>query len=66
MAMKVTLVQYGSIPEGCFPGDDLFGHKGRCQGQEGRIGNDGSMLKEGTKTRTAEQIALEAPIWAEA
>jgi len=58
--MKVTLVQYGSIPKVAFQATIYSGTKDDAKGKKAVSEMTGSMLKEGTKTRTAEQIALEA------
>jgi len=58
--MKVTLVQYGSIPKVAFQATIYSGTKDDAKGKKAVSEMTGTMLKEGTKTRTAEQIALEA------
>jgi hypothetical protein len=45
--LKVTMVQYGSIPESSVSGNDLFGYKGRCSRQEGDLRNDGLDVERG-------------------
>ena len=57
--MKVTLVQYGSIPKVAFQATIYSGTKDDAAGKKGLSEMTGFMLKEGTKSRTAEQIALE-------
>src|SRR5215213_3935603 len=58
--MKVTMVQYGSIPKVAFQATVYSGTKDDAKGKKAVSEMTGTMLKEGTKTRTAEQIALEA------
>ena len=58
--LKVTMVQYGSIPKVAFQATIYSGTKDDARGKKAISEMTGSMLKEGTKTRTAEQIALEA------
>jgi predicted Zn-dependent peptidase len=58
--MKVTLVQYGSIPKVAFQATIYSGTKDDAKGKKAVSEMTGTMLKEGTKTRTGEQIALEA------
>jgi zinc protease len=58
--MKVTLVQYGSIPKVAFHATIYSGTKDDAKGKKAVSEMTGAMLKEGTKSRTAEQIALEA------
>lgn len=58
--MKVTLVQYGSVPKVAFQAVIYSGTKDDAKGKKAVSETTGLMLKEGTKTRTAEQIALEA------
>lgn len=58
--MKVTLVQYGSVPKVAFQTVIYTGTKDDAKGKKAISETTGLMLKEGTKTRTAEQIALEA------
>ena len=57
--MKVTLVQYGSIPKVAFQAVIYSGTKDDAKGKRGVSEMTGMMLKEGTKTRSAEQLALE-------
>ncbi len=57
--MKVTLVQYGSIPKVAFQAVIYSGTKDDAKGKRGVSEMTGMMLKEGTKTRTTEQLALE-------
>ncbi len=57
--MKVTLVQYGSIPKVAFQATIYSGTKDDAKGKKALSEMTGSMLKEGTKTRTADEIALE-------
>jgi len=58
--MKVTLVQYGSVPKVAFQATIYAGTKDDAKGKKALSEMVGSMLKEGTKTRTAEVIALDA------
>ena len=58
--MKVTLVQYGSIPKVAFQATIYSGTKDDAKGKKAVSEMTGTMLKEGTKTRTGEQIAIEA------
>ena len=58
--MKVTLVQYGSVPKVAFQATIYAGTKDDVKGKKALSEMVGSMLKEGTKTRTAEAIALDA------
>jgi len=58
--MKVTLVQYGSIPKVAFQATIYSGTKDDAKGKKAVSEMTGTMLKEGTKTRSGEQIALEA------
>lgn len=57
--MKVTLVQYGSIPKVAFQATIYAGTKDDAKGKKALSEMTGLMLKEGTKTRSADQIALE-------
>ncbi|HEX9959556.1 MAG TPA: hypothetical protein VGB00_01320, partial [Pyrinomonadaceae bacterium] len=57
--MKVTLVPYGSVPKVAFQAVIYSGTKDDAAGKKAVSDMVGQMLKEGTKTRTAEQIALE-------
>ena len=57
--MKVTLVQYGSIPKVAFQATIYAGTKDDAKGKKALSEMTGLMLKEGTKTRTADQIALD-------
>ncbi|HRH41617.1 MAG TPA: pitrilysin family protein [Pyrinomonadaceae bacterium] len=57
--LKVTLVQYGSVPKVAFQATIYAGTKDDAKGKKAVSEMVGSMLKEGTKTRTAEQIARE-------
>jgi zinc protease len=57
--MKVTLVQYGSIPKVAFQATVYAGTKDDAKGKKAISEMVGSMLKEGTRNRTAEQIARE-------
>lgn len=57
--MKVTLVQYGSVPKVAFQATIYTGTKDDAKGKKGVSDTVAQMLKEGTKTRTAEQIARE-------
>lgn len=58
--MKVTLVQYGSVPKVAFQTVIYAGTKDDAKGKKAVSEMTGLMLKEGTKTRSAEQIALDA------
>ena len=58
--MKVTLVQYGSVPKVAFQAVVYSGTKDDAAGKKAVSETTGLMLKEGTKTRSAEQIALDA------
>ncbi|HLA95002.1 MAG TPA: pitrilysin family protein, partial [Pyrinomonadaceae bacterium] len=58
--LKVTMVQYGSIPKVAFQAVIYTGTKDDAKGKKAVSETTGLMLKEGTKTRTAEQIALDA------
>ena len=58
--MIVTLVQYGSVPKVAIQAVVYAGTKDDAKGKKAVSDMTGSMLKEGTKTRSAEQIALEA------
>lgn len=58
--MKVTLVQYGSVPKVAVQAVIYTGTKDDAKGKKAVSDMTGSMMKEGTKTRTAEQIALDA------
>ncbi len=57
--LKVTLVQYGSVPKVAFQATIYAGTKDDAKGKKAVSEMVGLMLKEGTKTRTAEQIARE-------
>ncbi len=57
--MKVTLVQYGSVPKVAVQAVVYTGTKDDAKGKKAVSEITGSMLKEGSKTRTAEQIALD-------
>jgi zinc protease len=57
--MRVTLVPYGSVPKVAFQAVVYSGTKDDAPGKKAVSEMVGAMLKEGTKTRTAEQIALE-------
>jgi predicted Zn-dependent peptidase len=57
--LKVTLVQYGSVPKVAFQATIYAGTKDDAKGKKAVSEMVGSMLKEGTKNRTAEQIARE-------
>jgi predicted Zn-dependent peptidase len=57
--MKVTMVQYGSVPKVAFQATIYAGTKDDANGKKALSEMTGSMLKEGTKSRTADQIALE-------
>ena len=58
--MKVTLVQYGSVPKVAFQAVVYSGTKDDAPGKKAVSETTGLMLKEGTKSRSAEQIALDA------
>jgi predicted Zn-dependent peptidase len=58
--MQVTLVPYGSVPKVAFQATIYAGTKDDAKGKKALSEMVGSMLKEGTKTRTAEAIALDA------
>lgn len=58
--MKVTLVQYGAIPKVLMQAVIYGGGKDDPKGKKGLSEISGLMLKEGTKSRKAEQIALDA------
>lgn len=58
--MKVTLVQYGSVPKVAVQAVVYAGTKDDAKGKKAVSDMTGSMMKEGTKTRSAEQIALDA------
>lgn len=55
--MKVTLVQYGSVPKVAVTAYIYAGTKDDAKGKKGVSDMTAQMLKEGTKTRTSEQIA---------
>lgn len=57
--MKVTLVPYGSVPKVAFQAVIYAGTKDDAKGKKAISEIVGMMLKEGTPTRTAEQIARE-------
>jgi predicted Zn-dependent peptidase len=57
--MKVTLVPYGSVPKVAFQAVVYAGTKDDATGKKAVSEMVGAMLKEGTRNRTAEQIALE-------
>lgn len=57
--LKVTLVQYGSVPKVAFQATVYAGTKDDAKGKKAISEMVGSMLKEGTRNRTAEQIARE-------
>ena len=57
--MQVTLVQYGSIPKVAFQATIYAGTKDDANGKKALSEMTGLMLKEGTKSRSADQIALE-------
>ena len=57
--MKVTLVQYGSVPKVAFQTTVYTGTKDDTKGKKAVSEMTGLMLKEGSKTRTSEQIALD-------
>ncbi len=57
--MKVTLVPYGSVPKVAFQAVIYAGTKDDAKGKKALSEMVGMMLKEGTQTRAAEQIARE-------
>ena len=57
--MKVTLVQYGSVPKVAVQATISTGTKDDPKDKKDISSMTGAMLKEGSKTRTAEQIALD-------
>ena len=57
--MRVTLVPYGSVPKVALQAVIYSGTKDDAPNKKAVSEMVGQMLKEGTKTRTAEQIALE-------
>ena len=57
--MKVTLVQYGSVPKVAVQAVVYTGTKDDAKGKKAVSEMTGTMLKEGSKNRTAEQIALD-------
>lgn len=57
--IKVTLVQYGSVPKVAMQAVIYTGTKDDAKGKKGVSEFTGSMLKEGTQKRSAEQIARE-------
>lgn len=57
--MKVTLVQYGSVPKVAVQAYIYTGTKDDAKGKKAVSETTGLMLKEGSKTRTAEAIALD-------
>lgn len=57
--MKVTLVQYGSVPKVAMQAAIYTGTKDDARGKKGVSEMTGAMLKEATKTRSGEQIARE-------
>ncbi len=57
--MKVTLVQYGSVPKVAVQAVLYTGTKDDTKGKKAVSEMTGDMLKEGSKSRTAEQIALD-------
>jgi predicted Zn-dependent peptidase len=57
--MKVTLVQYGSVPKVAVQAVIYTGTKDDAKGKKAVSEMTGTMLKEGSKSRTAEQIALD-------
>lgn len=58
--MKVTLVPYGSVPKVAVQATVYAGTKDDAKGKKAVSDMVAQMLKEGTKTRTADQIAREA------
>lgn len=57
--MKVTLVPYGSVPKVAFQAVVYAGTKDDAKGKKAISETVGLMLKEGTQTRSTEQIARE-------
>lgn len=57
--LKVTLVQYGSVPKVAFQASIYVGSKDDAKGKKGLSDMVGSMLKEGTNSKATEQIARE-------
>lgn len=57
--MKVTLVQYGSVPKAAMQAVIYTGSKEDANGKKGVSEMTGLMLKEATKNRSGEQIARE-------
>jgi predicted Zn-dependent peptidase len=57
--MKVTLVQYGSVPKVAFQAYVYTGTKDDAKGKMGVSDFAGRLLKENTKNRSGEQIAVE-------
>jgi len=57
--MRVTLVPYGSVPKVAFQAVVYAGTKDDAKGKKAISETVGAMLKEGTQTRTADQIARE-------
>lgn len=57
--MKVTLVQYGTVPKVAFSAYIYTGTKDDVKDKKGVSSMTGEMLKEGTKNRTSEQISRE-------
>jgi predicted Zn-dependent peptidase len=58
--MQVTLVQYGSVPKVAYQAAIYAGTKDDAKGKKALSEMVGSMLKEGTKSRTADVIALDS------
>lgn len=58
--IKVTLVPYGSVPKVAVQATIYAGTKDDAKGKKAVSDMVAQMLKEGTKTRTADQIAREA------
>lgn len=58
--MKVTMVQYGSVPKVAFQAVVYTGTKDDAKNKMGVSDFAGRLLKENTKNRTGEQIAREA------
>lgn len=57
--MKVSLVQYGAVPKVAMQAVIYTGTKDDAKGKKAVSEMTGMMLKEGSKTRTGEQIALD-------
>ena len=62
--MQVTLVQYGSVPKVAIQAIVRAGHINEKPDQNWVSDITALMLKEGTSTRSAEQIGAKRPRWA--